>query len=72
MGNEAPRGKPRGISTKDAGNTNAASSGVFTLRENKTHPTGDATGEEPDVPEAHMQCLRDKYGRRIDSIRLWP
>jgi hypothetical protein len=34
--NETSRGKPRGISTKDISHTNAASSGVFTLRENKT------------------------------------
>jgi len=33
--NETPRGKLRGISTKDISNNNAASSGVFTLRENK-------------------------------------
>jgi hypothetical protein len=33
--NETPRSKLRGISTKDISNNNAASSGVFTLRENK-------------------------------------
>ncbi len=32
---ETPRSKLRGISTKDLSNNNAASSGVFTLRENK-------------------------------------
>jgi len=34
-GNETPRSKLRGISTKDISDNNAASSGVFTLRENK-------------------------------------
>jgi hypothetical protein len=33
---ETPRSKLRGISTKDISNNNAASSGVFTLRENKS------------------------------------
>ena len=33
--NETPRSKLRGISTKDISNNNAASSEVFTLRENK-------------------------------------
>jgi hypothetical protein len=33
--NETPRSKLRGISTKDISYNNAASSGVFTLRENK-------------------------------------
>jgi hypothetical protein len=33
--NETPRSKLRGISTKDISNNNVASSGVFTLRENK-------------------------------------
>ena len=32
---ETPRSKLRGISTKDISNNNAASSGVFTLKENK-------------------------------------
>jgi hypothetical protein len=35
--NETPRSKLRGISTKDIFNNNAASSGVFTLRENKIY-----------------------------------
>ena len=35
LNNETPRSKLRGISTKDISNNNAASSGVFTLRENK-------------------------------------
>jgi hypothetical protein len=33
---ETPRSKLRGISTKDISNNNAASSRVFTLRENKS------------------------------------
>jgi hypothetical protein len=33
--NETPRSKLQGISTKDISNNNAASSRVFTLRENK-------------------------------------
>jgi len=33
--NETPRSKLRGISTKDISNNKAASSGIFTLRENK-------------------------------------
>ena len=38
VSNETPRSKLRGISTKDISNNNAASSGVFTLRENKKRP----------------------------------
>jgi hypothetical protein len=37
--NETPRSKLRGISTKDISNNNAASSGVFTQRENKNNQT---------------------------------